>query len=67
MCVHLHSYCSGVDICTYQRAQDTVRRSMNGKKEANRVESREAAGNGTDAVEEDERGSGRGTRAGDLK
>ena len=40
---------------------------MNGKKEANRVESREAAGNGTDAVEEDERGNRRRTRAGDLK
>ena len=29
--------------------------------------SREAAGIGADAVEEDERGSGGGTRAGDLK
>ena len=32
-----------------------------------RLVSREAAGNGTDAVEEDERGSGCGTRAGYLK
>ena len=32
-CVHPHSYCSGVDICTYQRASGTARHSMNGKKE----------------------------------
>ena len=32
-CVHLRSYCSGVDICNYQRSNGTARRSMNGKKE----------------------------------